>query len=99
LHEPNAKKVVAGKSGCQKSSGLTPAGRERLRSAALVNRPWQFSTGPRTPEGKAKAARNGKPQKKNPALQEAEEVMSEVSRLLTNMAALRGRISRNAALH
>jgi len=33
---------------------LTPAGREKLRQSALKHRPWQFSTGPRTPEGKAR---------------------------------------------
>ena len=38
--------------------GLTPAGRERLRRAAARNRPWRFSTGPRTPEGKARSRAN-----------------------------------------
>jgi hypothetical protein len=39
---------------------LTPEGRERLRQAALRNQPWRFSTGPRTPEGKAQMVLNGK---------------------------------------
>lgn len=37
---------------------LTPEGRERLRRAALANRPWEHSTGPRTAAGKATAAGN-----------------------------------------
>ena len=39
---------------------LTAEGRQRLREAALRNKPWQYSTGPRTPEGKAKVAQNGR---------------------------------------
>jgi hypothetical protein len=38
---------------------LTELGRQRLREAALRNQPWQFSTGPRSPDGKSKAALNG----------------------------------------
>jgi hypothetical protein len=34
--------------------------RERLRQAALKNKPWLLSTGPRTPQGKAKVAQNGR---------------------------------------
>ena len=37
---------------------LTPRGRERLRQAALRNKPWRHSTGPRTPEGKAASREN-----------------------------------------
>jgi hypothetical protein len=57
---PNPKRVAAGKRNRQKSKGLTPAGRAKLREAALRNQPWRFSTGPRTAEGKAKVALNGK---------------------------------------
>jgi hypothetical protein len=39
---------------------LTPEGRERLRLTALANRPWEHSTGPKTPEGKSRSAANGK---------------------------------------
>jgi hypothetical protein len=39
-----------------KRRGLTPEGRERLRQAALQHKPWRFSTGPRSPEGKARVA-------------------------------------------
>ncbi len=56
---PNPHRVAAGRLNRAKRKGLTPEGRERLRQAALGNRPWLFSTGPRTTAGKATAARNG----------------------------------------
>jgi hypothetical protein len=43
-----------------KRKGLTSQGREKLRQSALLHQPWRFSTGPRTPAGKAQAALNGK---------------------------------------
>jgi hypothetical protein len=43
-----------------KRRGLTAEGRQRLRLAALANRPWEHSTGPRTPEGKSRSAANVK---------------------------------------
>lgn len=57
---PNPKRVAAGLLNWAKRRGLTPAGRERLRAAALRTRPWDHSTGPVTPAGKARAAANGK---------------------------------------
>jgi hypothetical protein len=56
----NPKRVEAGKRNRTKGKGLTPAGRERLRQAALRHRPWTHSTGPRTAAGKAQAVLNGK---------------------------------------
>jgi hypothetical protein len=32
----------------------------RLRKAALRNKPWLHSTGPKTPEGKARSSQNGR---------------------------------------
>lgn len=43
----------------KQESTLTPEGRQRLRESALRRKPWQYSTGPKTPEGKARTARNG----------------------------------------
>ena len=37
---------------------LTPAGLAALRASAHRHRPWEFSTGPRTPDGKAAAGQN-----------------------------------------
>src|SRR5262245_28008118 len=50
----------------RKRRGLSPEGREKLRQAAVANRPWEHSTGPRTPEGKARSAANGKVRQKGP---------------------------------
>ena len=41
-----------------KSTHISDDGRERLRRAILVRRPWLTSTGPRTQEGKAKSRLN-----------------------------------------
>ena len=63
---PNPNRVRAGRLNRLKRQGLTPAGRERLRQAALRNRPWRFATGPRTPEGKARVAANAKAGQQGP---------------------------------
>jgi hypothetical protein len=54
------RRVAAGRRNRLKRGPLSDAGREALRLAALRNRPWQHSTGPRTPAGKAKVAENGR---------------------------------------
>lgn len=38
--------------------GITPEGRQKCREAVLQAKPWEKSTGPRTPEGKAISSRN-----------------------------------------
>lgn len=43
---------LAGRMNVKKRRGLTSEGREALRQAALHNRPWEHSTGPRTAAGK-----------------------------------------------
>ena len=63
---PNPRRVAAGKLNREKRKGLTADGRERLRQAALRGKPWEHATGPRTTEGKAKAARNGKARQLGP---------------------------------
>jgi hypothetical protein len=54
------KRVLVGRQNRMKWKGLSPQGREKLRQSALRHQPWRFSTGPRTPAGKAQAALNGK---------------------------------------
>jgi hypothetical protein len=78
---PNPRRVAAGRLNRLKRKGLTPEGRERLRQAALRNRPWRFSTGPRTPEGKARVAKNGKRSQRGPV---------SVRDLKAQLAGLRG---------
>lgn len=77
----NTKRVAAGRLNRMKRKGLTPEGRERLRQVALRNQPWRFSTGPRTPEGKARSALNPKKQQKGPI---------SVRQLRVQLADLRG---------
>jgi hypothetical protein len=63
---PNLWRVMADRENRKKRGPLTPQGRLRLRQAALENRPWRFSTGPRSPEGKARVALNGRTTQKGP---------------------------------
>ena len=78
---PNPNRVRAGRLNRLKRRGLTPAGRERLRQAALRNQPWRFATGPRTPEGKARVAANGKARQQGP---------KSVRQIRAELAGLRG---------
>jgi hypothetical protein len=69
---------------------LTPAGRQRLREAALASRPWRFSTGPRTAEGKARVAENGKRRLGGvPSARELLRQLGALGNLAADMAALR----------
>jgi len=51
-------KIAANRRNWAKCGPLTDAGRERLRLAALRDRPWEGSTGPRTPDGMARTRMN-----------------------------------------
>lgn len=66
VRAPNPKRVAAGRLNWLKRKGLTPEGRSRLRLFALANRPWQHSTGPRSVEGKARSAANGRTRQVGP---------------------------------
>ena len=55
----NAKRVEAGRLNQQKSQGLTKQGRDKLRTAIQLVKPWLRSTGPVTPAGKARSKQNG----------------------------------------
>jgi hypothetical protein len=87
---PNPRRVAAGRLNRRKRKGLTPAGRERLRRAALANRPWRHATGPRTPEGKARVAANGRSRQRGErSAREVERQLAAVGGLAADMAALR----------
>jgi hypothetical protein len=60
LRKPNPRRVAAGRVNRAKRGPLTAEGRERLRAAALANKPWLSSTGPKTTEGKKATAENGR---------------------------------------
>lgn len=57
-HVKNPRRVEAGRRNRAKRGPLSIEAREKLRQAALKTRPWEKSTGPKTPEGKAISGRN-----------------------------------------
>ena len=81
-----------------KRRGLSADGRERLRQAALANRPWEGSTGPKTTEGKARAADNGRSRQAGPLSirrlrAEMRCELAEVYAIIGQMHAMRGRLA------
>ncbi len=83
-------RVDAGRRNRQLRGPLSPEGRERLRQAALANRPWEKSTGPTTPAGKAVVADNGRARQKGPmSVRQQRAATAQVSALLAGMASLR----------
>ena len=82
-HVPNPRRVAAGKANRQKRGPLTEEGRQRLRISALRNKPWLSTTGPKTPEGRAQAARNGKRRQKGPlSVREARAELAKVRAMI-----------------
>ena len=61
---PNPRRVIAGIANFRKRRGLTPEGRLKLQEAARFHQPWVDSTGPRSAEGKANVALNGRKTKR-----------------------------------
>jgi hypothetical protein len=83
--------AVAGDSNGAGRGGLTPEGRERLRQAARRHRPWRYATGPRTAEGKAKVALNGKARQLGPvSVRELRAQLAELRVLARDMRVARG---------
>lgn len=77
------RRVAAGRANRAKRGPLTAWGRQRLREAALRNRPWLFSTGPKTAEGKSRAAANGKRRQTGPiSVREMKADLKEVRSLI-----------------
>lgn len=101
---PNPRRVAAGRLNRMKRKGLTPEGYERLRQTALRNQPWRFSTGPRTPKGKAKVAQNGKKRQLGPrseslqcprsSVREIRRQFVDLCRLLDDMRVTRQEVDR-----
>ena len=90
---PNPRRIAAGRLNRQKRKGLTPAGRERLRQAALRNRPWRFATGPRTPAGKARVALNGRIRQLGPrSVREIRRDLAGLRKLVSEMGAARATV-------
>lgn len=69
---------------------FSPEGLERLRAAALANRPWLRTRGPTSPDGKARAAKNGRyRQRGEKSRREMEAELAGVLTLINQMAATR----------
>ena len=61
----NPKRVLAGRVNRMKRGPLPLESMHRMRDSINRKKPWQLSTGPRTPAGKAIVARNGKVRQMN----------------------------------
>lgn len=87
---PNPKRVAAGRRNRKLRGPLTAEGREKLREAAVRNRPWERSTGPKTPEGKARSAANGRKRRGGKASgQRVRAKLADADALMKHMAKLR----------
>ncbi|WP_146602802.1 hypothetical protein [Novipirellula aureliae] len=65
---------------------MSEEGRERLRQAALANKPWLRATGPRTPEGKERSAANSQRQKKGAkSVRERRAAIADINALLMTL--------------
>jgi hypothetical protein len=65
-----------------------------LREAAITNQPWAYSTGPKTHEGKARAAINGKArQTRSLSIRELRELTVDVRVMAKEMARLRNQLT------
>jgi len=86
----NPRRVAAGRRNRALRGPLSPDGRDRLREAALANRPWRFSTGPRSVAGKLRVAENGRGrQVGEPSAREVRRQLAALGGLAADMAALR----------
>ena len=88
---PDPRRSAIAKQNRAQRKGLTPQGRERLRQSALKHQPWRFSTGPRTPAGKAQMRANAKRRQKGlRSVREIKRDLADVHALLREMREVRG---------
>jgi len=76
----NPKRVLAGRSNRMKRGPLSLESMHRMRDAINRKKPWQLSTGPRTPAGKAIVARNGKVRQLGP--RSIREIRADISGIM-----------------
>src|SRR5271156_3172549 len=86
---PDPRRSEINKLNRQKWRGLSPEGREKVRATTLANRPWEKSTGPRTPEGKARSARNSRAGQEGKSARALRTELAEMFSLINQMAATR----------
>ena len=91
----NPRRVQAGRENRMKRGLLSLESRQRLRVAAFRNQPWQRSTGPRTPAGKTKVARNGKVRQIGPrSIREIRAYLREIMGLIEEAREIREAVSK-----
>lgn len=82
----NPKRAQAGSRNRALRGPLTDEGRQRLREAALQNRPWEHATGPRSVDGKKRSAANGKVRQVDAhSVREVRVQLAEVRQLINLM--------------
>ena len=90
---PNPRRVLAGKLNFLKRRGLTPEGRLKLQDAIQFHEPWLDSTGPRSVEGKAKVALNGRKTKRGyTGVREMQREISAVMAMICEMQVARAEV-------
>jgi hypothetical protein len=83
MPEPNPRRMAAGRRNRQLRGPLSPEARCKLRELALSRRPWEHSTGPKSPAGKKQAALNGKIRQTGPtSFREARREAAEIRALI-----------------
>ena len=91
--EPAAKsprRVAAGRINGLKRRPWTPEDRAQQRQIALANRPWEHSTGPRTPAGKLRSGYNGRKHQPRPdSLRQVRAGVMDVNSMISGLADLR----------
>jgi hypothetical protein len=87
LPAKDPKRVLVGRQNRMKWKGLSPQGREKLRKSALLHQLWRFSTGPRTPAGKAQAALNGK--RRQLGIRSVREIKADLADVLSLLREMR----------
>lgn len=85
----NPKRVEAGKRNRQLRGSISESGLDRLRSAARANRPWEKSTGPITPNGKAIVTKNCNKGRPTQSLSPTNLLLINAIQLLKQMKSIR----------
>lgn len=85
-------RVLASRKQLPTRNRLTPEGQRKLRATALKHRPWTRSTGPKSPEGKAKSAANGLKRQRvpgSPSVRQLRRELAGANTLMSQMAEVR----------
>ena len=88
-------RVAAGRLNVLKRRAWTVEDRERQRLNCLKSRPWERSTGPRTPEGKQQAATNGSHTPVNPqSTRQAAFAVADIYTMISELSEMRRGVER-----